>query len=205
MPSTSRMPRHAVIDGFLDANLHRALLDYALDSEDRFAPTEVGNGSVQRHSPEIRTSWFCRDKLGPHKQAFREAVRARFDELRELVGVPAFEPARIEVELAAHRDACFYRPHIDTQTGAATEGDGRDRVLTMVYYFHRQPRGFSGGAIALFPFGPGEPELIDPFDNRLVVFPSIALHEVRAVTCRGDAWQDARFAINTWFRRAPAD
>jgi SM-20-related protein len=118
------------------------------------------------------------------------------------VGVPPFVPEQIELELAAHRDGGFYRTHIDTHTGPAQEGDGRDRMLTMVYYFHRTPRAFSGGEIALYPFVPGgDPVLIEPADNRLVAFPSLALHEVRPVACPGDDWADARFAVNIWFAR----
>lgn len=198
----SRLPRHVVLDDFLDQSQHLALLSNALGSEDSFVATQIGGADVITHNPGFRRSWRSTRFGGEVKALLRAAVVRRFDEIREQVGVPVFEPERIELELAAHRDGSFYRPHVDTATGESQEADGRDRMVTMVYYFHRQPRRFSGGEIALYPFVPGaEPVLIEPADNRLIAFPSLAIHEVRPVSCPGDAWADARFAVNIWFSR----
>ncbi len=78
----------------------------------------------------------------------------------------------------AHREGSFFIPHLDTFTSANRAEQQTDRVVTMVYYFHIQPRRFTGGALALYPFARGEPILLDPADNRLIAFPSFALHEV---------------------------
>ena len=76
--------------------------------------------------------------------------------------------------------------------------------MSAVYYFHVQPLGFSGGELVIHPFGLSEASVIEPRDNRLVVFPSFALHEVLPVVCPNDGFASARFSINCWLRRAKA-
>lgn len=199
------MPRYTIIDGFLSEELHRRLLDHALGTQDRFEPTQVradGEGQLNR---KVRLSWASEDGLGDLRDEFLAATGSRFDEIREAVGIPPFPVQKCELELAAHRDGCFYGPHIDTHTGSSGAGLTGVRALTMVYYLHRQPQGFSGGELALYPFSPEAPLLLEPKDNRLVAFPSFARHEVRPISCPGDAWQDARFAINCWYWRTRED
>ena len=198
--ATTKLPPHVVIDGFLQPDLHGRLLDGVLGGESRFEPTQVRAGAAgDVADTQIRQSWHARDGLGPLKDEFREALIVPLDAIREQLRIPPFKVARFELELAVHRDGGFYRPHIDIHTG-----DGRadtDRMLTMVYYFHRQPAGFTGGEIALYPLSRDGPKLIEPLDNRLVAFPAFALHEVRPIACPGDAWANARFSVNCWFNR----
>jgi Rps23 Pro-64 3,4-dihydroxylase Tpa1-like proline 4-hydroxylase len=136
------------------------------------------------------------------REAYREAVIGRAAALLSALGIPPCPLDPVELQLVAHRQGSFFRPHIDTFTQANREGQKSDRVLTLVYYLHAQPRRFTGGEIALFPFGPGEPLAIDPADNRLLAFPSFALHEVRPIaTPEDDRFTDARFAVNCWLHR----
>ncbi len=109
-----------------------------------------------------------------------------------------------EVELVAHRDGAFFEPHIDIMIQARRDQMPSDRIVTLVWYFHAQPQRFSGGELALLPLGPGEPVLIEVRDNRLLAFPSFAMHEVRTVSVPGDRFADARFAVNVWLHRARA-
>ena len=200
-----RMPRHAVIDGFLPEDLHRRLLGHALGTQAQFEPTQVRADGAGRLNSQVRRSWAAKHGLGDLRAEFLAAITERFEGIREQIGVPAFPVEKCELELAAHRDGCFYLPHLDTQTGINGAGVRGVRALTMVYYFHRQPRGFRGGELALYPFSPEAPLLLEPADNRLLAFPSFARHEVRAISCPGDAWEDARFAINCWFWRPRGD
>ncbi|HET9630413.1 MAG TPA: 2OG-Fe(II) oxygenase, partial [Novosphingobium sp.] len=185
----------------LGPDLHGALLDWAVTGQGRFVASQVQGADGLVHNAGVRQSWRCDEGLGRLKAEFRASIDAAFDQLREQLGIPPFAVFRTELELAAHRDGSFYKPHVDTHFGvgrASTEGD---RMLTLVYYFHRQPRGFSGGEIALYPYNREARTLIEPFDNRLVAFPAHTLHEVCPVMVPGDAWEDARFAINCWFNR----
>ena len=68
----------------------------------------------------------------------------------------------------------------------------------MVYYFHRQPRCFTGGRLRLFDLG-GERSIdIEPVHDSLLVFPSYARHEVETISCPDGAFADGRFAVNMW-------
>lgn len=203
-PAPARFPRHLVIDGFLQPALHARLLEHALCSEAHFHPTEIRVEGGGHYNPDTRRSWACMGGLGPAHDDFLAVVESRRDALLAELGIPPFSPARSELELAAHRDGGFFGPHIDTFTGQLRTGLHSDRVLTMVYYFHRQPKGFSGGALALHPFSKVSPLLIEPVDNRLVAFPSFAMHSVQPIQVPGDAWDNARFAVNCWFHRARA-
>jgi Rps23 Pro-64 3,4-dihydroxylase Tpa1-like proline 4-hydroxylase len=194
--------KHLAIDDFLPAEDHAALLAFTLENEAAFTPSEVRREGSAYHAPETRKSLFCQAPLGALEDCFRAAVLARKDEFFAATGTPPFEVAKCEIELAAHRDGCFFAPHQDTFTGESRAGYRSDRLVSSVWYFHAQPRGFTGGELAIYPFGEGEPDLIEPRNNRLVVFPSVAFHEVLPISCPGDAFADARFSINCWLRRA---
>jgi predicted 2-oxoglutarate/Fe(II)-dependent dioxygenase YbiX len=194
--------KHLVIDDFLPAEDHAALLAFALANEAHFAPSEVRRGTQGYHAPDTRKSLLCGAPLGGLKDRFRAAILARNDELFAATGTPPFAVARCEIELAVHRDGCFFAGHQDTFTEESRAGTHSDRLVSAVWYFHAEPRRFSGGELAIYPFGEGEPDLIEPRDNRLVVFPSVAFHEVLPISCPGDAFADARFSINCWLRRA---
>ena len=102
-----------------------------------------------------------------------------------------------------YRDGAFFRRHIDTRVHADPEISGNPRMLSGVYYFHAEPRGFEGGALRLYPAVSTERHRdIDPQANALLVFPSWAPHEVMPVQCPSGAWEDSRLAINCWIHRA---
>jgi len=201
-PVSTRTAPFVVLDDFLQPELHAGLLAHALDSEADFAATTVQAGIGPVANAEIRRSSHSLAGLGPFKRAFRTALEARCEEIRQALGIAPFDPVMRELDLVVHRDGGYYRPHVDTMHGGARASSANDRLLTMVYYFHRQPRGHSGGEIALYPFVPGSaPERIEAADNRLVAFPAMTVHEVCTVEVPGDAWADARFSVNCWFSR----
>jgi Rps23 Pro-64 3,4-dihydroxylase Tpa1-like proline 4-hydroxylase len=110
----------------------------------------------------------------------------------------AYDLHDIELQIAAHGNGAFFRRHNDS-----LKGWNMNRVISAVYYFHRQPCAFSGGALRLYPLtGEGHVD-VEPAHNRLVVFPSFVQHEVLPVACPSGDFMDSRFAVNCWFRRAP--
>ena len=119
-----------------------------------------------------------------------------------------FELDELELELVAHGDGAFFGRHIDIFTGADAN-IGQQLILSAVYYFHAQPKGFSGGVLRLFALGSlsyKDVEFLDiePEHDTLVVFPSWVPHEVRRVSCPSGRFADSRFAINCWFCRKVA-
>ncbi len=118
--------------------------------------------------------------------------------------MPSFVPAKIELQLTAHNDGEFYKRHIDTRTGPSDEPTVR--LISFVYYCSASPSRFSGGALRLYGFGENDTRQVDiePVCDSLVVFPSWAPHEVLPVACESGRFEDSRFAINGWIRRAKA-
>jgi Rps23 Pro-64 3,4-dihydroxylase Tpa1-like proline 4-hydroxylase len=199
------MPPHLVVPDFLDREDAAEILEYAVTNEEKFSPTRVGTGSSNQ---AIRKSLATRD-LGKFRALLVSRMRAKVPELIRTLKVSHFELSGIDIQLVAHGEGAFYSRHIDT----ITQSDRRQtRVLSAVYYFHRQPRAFEGGALRLYAIG--DPQFrsfidISPEHNTLLVFPSWALHAVMPVQCESQRFADSRFAINIWMQRkretAPTD
>jgi len=194
---------------FLAPGEHRALLDWAFANRDNFKPAGITGRGVD---PSVRVAEKLND-LGPLKPVFEERLRASAEEIARRAGSAPFKVEYFELELAAHRDGAFFKRHSDIPFGVGREagGDGggkHDRVVSAVYYLHREPKAYSGGALRLFRFGAGEEEGdfvdIEPEQNSLVVFPSWAFHEVRPVSVPSGEFADSRFAVNVWLRRTLA-
>jgi len=194
------LPHLRIVD-FLDAGTHAALLAWTLANETRFVPAQLAGGVV---NPDARRALVLRDlgQLAAVLDArLREAAPSWAAELRST----NFVTSEVELELVAHIDGAHFTLHSDTYlSGERARGD---RMLSAVYYFHRKPKGFDGGALRLHRLGaaPGDAGLdIAPDDNSLVVFPSWGPHEVMPVSCASGAFADSRFAVNCWIYRARA-
>lgn len=192
---------HLVIDDFLPNKLHQAMLAHALQVDD-FAPGKVVANGQTTYQPDSRKGQLSNDRLGPYLPAFRAALSAQFEPICRGLGMAPFELATIEIRLAAHTDGDYFKPHRDTLTGAERSLTAHDRMITAVYYFHRQPKAFSGGELQLHPFGPGEALKIEPRSNRLAVFPAFLLHEVLPVSVPSGEFADSRLSVSCWFDRA---
>ena len=199
--TASLAPKYAVIDNFIAAPLHADLLAFALARPSRFKPTGVQQAGANLIQPKMRQSLRCADQLGPHAPAFSALIHARLGELCAAAGIVPFAVAETELELAAHGDGGFYKVHYDTFTHQGRADGKSDRTLSAVYYFFRQPKGFSGGDLQLHRFGGGLAARIEPCDNRLISFASIAPHEVLPIACPSGKFEDYRFSVNCWLHR----
>lgn len=203
------LPPVHVIDDFLSTRDHAELLDLALAGQTLFAPATVNRGAEEAVQREQRASKKLSTALGPLKAMFTDRVREALPILFERTGVRACPVHKLELELVAHNDGDYFGRHIDTLTGKgrpSSEGGQSARLLSAVYYFYRQPRGFSGGELRLYRFGHGDDvsDCVDiiPKDNRFVVFPSFAPHEVLPVSCPSGRFEDSRFSVNCWVHRS---
>lgn len=172
-----------------------ALLAFTLAHEAQFEPTLL---VAARLDPRFRTSMALPSAaLDPWRARLAAAFTPLLAGLLANLGMPPFAVTRLELELVRHNDGDFYRRHIDTNTAARTT-HGR-RTLSMVFYFHAEPKAYSGGALRLLSFKPkGAFEDIAAVRNRLVAFPSWAPHEVMSIACPSRRFRDSRFAINCW-------
>ena len=189
---------------FLGRAIQARLLEYAAANEARLEASGLGTG---QRDPAIRDSRVL-DELGPFAEILEERVLALVPSLIQDLGLTPFTPTDVEVQLAVHGDGGFYRRHIDLFTGKLRrESERLDRLISLVYYFHNEPKGFSGGNLRLYPdhVNPTAAAIdVAPEQDTLVAFSSWMPHEVLPVTCPSKQFRDSRFSINCWVRRAHA-
>lgn len=124
----------------------------------------------------------------PHAQFF-EALRKLREPLREALRLALGDG---EFHASVYAPGAFYRRHVDAFADARP---GPRRLLSFVYYLNPGWEPADGGELALWQDEGGEPELISPVEDRLVVFSSAQVpHEVRAPVHR------ERFALTGWWR-----
>ena len=209
------LPPSLVIENFLPEPDRAALVEWALASEEEFAPAGIFTGKGGREhrlDPTFRKA-LRHEGIGPFEALFRKHLIARSAEIASATGYRGPPPASFEFELNAYGDGAHFRPHIDIPIGKnrRTVGaqEGEDRVISAVYYFYREPKAFSGGALRLYRFGadahaPGAEAAsiaFEPRQNALVCFPSWAMHKVETVHCPSGRFADYRFGLNCWFCR----
>lgn len=199
----SLMPPYLVLRNFLDESTVAGLLDYALANEAVFKPTGVGRDRERVVKTHVRRSVSIRD-LGPFKPILKSKVLALVPDMVVRLRTTPVEAPRLELELVAHNEGAFYKRHIDTQTASDHK---LLRVLSGVYYFHAEPKAFSGGALRLYAIGGADAPFVDiePERNSLLVFPAWAPHEVMPISCPSGRFADSRFAVNCWVHKAKAE
>lgn len=199
-------PFHLYRD-FLDEAERSALLEWTLANRERFEPSKLGSGTLD---PMLRQSLSLRDP-GPLAPVLEARLRALAGDMFERTGTPPFPIDYVEQVLIAYGDGAHFAAHTDMPVGPGRKPLGGDRtgrherLLSAVYYFHSEPKAYSGGALRLHRFGARggdeDPVDIEPVQNGLLVFPAWAMHEVRPVSCPSGRFEDHRFAVNCWLCR----
>jgi hypothetical protein len=199
-------PCHQYRD-FLDPAEHEALLEWAIANAGRFKPAGT-TGEVGDRKHRIAESL---GDLGPHRSVLERRLKEIAPDIFRRTGSKPFEIEYFELGIAAHGDGAFFAAHNDIPVGRGRTPLGgdktgkQDRMVSAVYYFHRQPKRFSGGTLRLYRIGDregaGDYIEFEPERNSLVVFPSWVHHEVRPVSCPGCGFEDYRFAVNAWLCR----
>lgn len=191
-----RFVPHRVLPGWLGEAEAARLLAFCLEAEGRFTPTRLADQGTGRLDAVVRQSSVLKD-LGIFADPLRRKALALQASLETAFDLGQTPPNSTQIEMVAHGDGAFYRPHTDTFTGDEYTPGGRRR-LTMVYYLHHRPRRFTGGRLRLFDLAGEQSIEIEPTHDSLLVFPSSGRHEVETVSCPGGAFADSRFAVNIW-------
>ena len=209
------LPPFVQLRDFLPAIEHQGLLEWVTANRDAFQPATItGKAGARGRIDPVQRIALTAPVPEAMKDGLRAPLLAALVQIAEGIGYPGPPPTSFELQLAAHGDGAHYRPHLDIPIGQNRAplgaAPGEDRVVSAVYYFHREPKGFWGGALRLHRFGAdwdrdeAQPSTfvdIEPIGNSLVAFPSWAMHEVRPVRCPSGRFEDYRFAINCWFCR----
>jgi len=140
-------------------------------------------------------------QLKPISGWFRKRVASSLKHLWERIGVEPFSIGTHELQLTIHRRGDFFRLHRDSGPEKTPTGNRR---VTFVYYFHRQPKQFSGGDLLLYDTdlerhkSLGKYTRIEPRNNSILFFPSPCFHRVMPVDLKSEEVEDGRLTLNGW-------
>jgi Rps23 Pro-64 3,4-dihydroxylase Tpa1-like proline 4-hydroxylase len=187
------------IENFLTPQENREALKIAFKQSSKFVDSKTTTKAVN-----YRKSSILYATLFPSFYEFlRKKLMATIPSVLTKLNFSPFTVSQIEMQLTAHNDGCFYKIHNDS---GSPETD--TRVISYVYYFHKQPKNFSGGNLRLYAtewnnsYVLNEREFIDiePHNNSIVFFDSRCKHEILPVSCPSRRFEDGRFTLNGWFR-----
>jgi Rps23 Pro-64 3,4-dihydroxylase Tpa1-like proline 4-hydroxylase len=108
---------------------------------------------------------------------------------------------RLECQVTAHGDGDFFAIHADNGAPGIAH-----RQVSYVFYFHREPKQFSGGHLRLYHTRieggaskcGGLAADIEPPRNSVIIFPSHIHHEVTPIHCASSTLTDQRLTVNGW-------
>jgi Rps23 Pro-64 3,4-dihydroxylase Tpa1-like proline 4-hydroxylase len=127
----------------LGARTNTAIHQMAVDKKESFEHSRVVKRGVDR---QIRASTVLYDdRLTDVVGIVQEAVLVRLGEALHQLGIPEFDVGTFEIQLTSHNDGEFFHRHTD-----AASRETASRMLTFVYYFHSQPKGYTGGELVFF-------------------------------------------------------
>ena len=191
-------PHYFVIHDFLPLEDNQRALSIALENHHNFIPslTTTPERQEARKSYSLSFDHF----LELSKQLVERIVAV----LPQIVTGIEDIPVNIEINMTAHGDGCFYKIHNDSG-----EPNVETRVLTFVYYFHQEPKPYSGGELRIYETDLGNfssdpsDSFVDftPRNNSIIFFDSRIKHEVLPISCPSQRFEDSRFSLNGWVRR----
>ena len=193
------------IPDFLTAARQDALLDAVRKGPEHFVPAKINNKPKGEVDLDTRAALVAGRLVRRRIRPWFVAELGRVvGGLFEHFGVHDMREHHVELDVTAHRDGGFYCPHRDS--GSARSGS---RLVSFVYYFHREPKGFAGGELLLYDTCVATDRYrgtafsrIEPVNNSLVFFPSDYYHEILPVRTESDAFENARFTVNGWLHRS---
>jgi SM-20-related protein len=197
-----RIVRHAAVqlDGFLTDEERAWLRDTVIAAQGEF-----------------RSSWTNDDTAKDYRQSLvlnaPEAIvrlvvgkiRTVMPEVMAKLQLPPFPVGQIECQVTASADGSYFRVHTDS---GQRDVDAK-RQLTYVYYFNRDPKGFTGGELRVYDDEIRNAKLartetfrvIEPRNNSIVFFNAAVMHEVTPVQVPSKDFRDSRFTVNGWVHR----
>ena len=200
--------RYLRIEDFLSAEDHSQVLNFALAQEHAFEDSGVldPQGRSQKDYGFRKSRTLSGPLLETIWPLFERRLSGMLPYARKQLALPWFSLGKVERQLTAHSGGGFFAPHVDTGNSLTAT-----RRISCVYYFHAQPRRFTGGELKVYDAWVTERgstaaptcTTLTPIDNSIVFFPSNEFHEVRPVHVVSGAFRDSRFAITIWFREGP--
>ena len=200
LPAGFRPAPFVLVKDFLPTSFHATLLPFVLSVRGKLVPARIATGVKHgEYKPETRESLDLPGEWEV-KRHFRECLNAIIPSALSRLHVAPFEMCPAEVKVRAYLDGHFFRMHMDCPADVV---DIAHRKVSYVYFFHKLPRGYTGGDLLLFDsniesnrFTTSRFTSIVPEDNTLIIFPSPYFHSVIPVGCSSRRYEDSRFVIN---------
>jgi SM-20-related protein len=199
-PKGIRAAPFVLLKNFLPPDFHDALLPFFISVREKFVPV-VQNGQYQpeiRKTVEYRPAWEGRTR-------FREYLMDVAPHVIERLHIPSFKLDYYTIQIRAYEDGHFFGIHWD----AAPNRRSINRVINFVYYFHRLPKPYTGGALLLFDtdteanaFTKARFTGVVPEDNSMIFFLPNYFHSVVPICCPSREFGDCRFVINGHFHKS---
>jgi Rps23 Pro-64 3,4-dihydroxylase Tpa1-like proline 4-hydroxylase len=192
-----------VLDEFLAPQELQELLRFTLAHEAEFHASEVISPAGGVIDYQHRRSHVL-DQAGSYQELILERVKTVLPSVLKRLNMEESPITRTEVQITASNDGDSFAVHTD---------DGHDEVasryLTFVYFFHREPKQFTGGELRIHDsrlrgkqyVSEGSYQTIVPEENQIVFFPCAMVHEITPVQCPSGAFADSRFTLNGWIHR----
>jgi len=184
--------RHPIvqIDNFLTGAELTRLMEVTLWAEPRFKPSPLSSYRADhRHSLMI---------AAPYKvsELMVGKIRAIMPEVMEQLRMGAFAVGKIDCQITANVDGSYFKAHTD----AGYDGPIK-RELTYVYYFNRDPKGFTGGELRIYDDALRNGKFVATEFFQIVFYNAALMHEVMPVVVPSKQFRDARFTVNGWVER----
>jgi len=194
-----------IFDEFLTPAELNALQQYVLAQETQFQISEVLSPGITGSAIdyEQRRSRVLMD-LGGHERMIVDRLLTCLPRVLQKWGRDPFVTSRIETQTTASNHGDFFHCHSDN---AADEVASRE--VTFVYFFHREPKQFTGGELRIYDsrrenenyLPTANYRTVVPEQNQLVMFASGLSHEITPVDCPSGQFADSRFTVNGWIHK----
>ncbi len=193
--------RHPIVclDGFLGGSEVAWLLELVLAAKSRFVSSQI---SDRKEDYRQSLAMPAPDEL---RQLMVGKIRAAMPEVMPQLRLGQFAVGEIDCQVTANVDGSFFKVHTD-----AGANETYKRQYTYVYYFNREPKGFTGGELRIYDDTLRNGKLartesfqtVEPRHNSIVFFQAAVMHEVMPVSVPSKQFGDSRFTVNGWIERA---
>ena len=193
--------RHPVvqIDSFLTGSEVAWLMQLVFGAESAFVPARVTD-----NKEDYRQS-FMLSAPDALKQLFVSKINAVMPEVMPQLRLGRFTVGAIDCQVTASVEGSYFKAHTD-----AGVNETYKRQFTYVYYFNREPKGFTGGELRIYNdtirngklAATESYQVIEPRHNSIVFFQAAVMHEVMTVHVPSKQFRDSRFTVNGWIERA---
>lgn len=172
-----------------------SLTSYVKARRNDFKPSQVARPDDDDDA--YRRSVVLMD-TGPFYALFRTRLMYYLPRILRALDHSTFDVKQVEAQITASNDGDYFKIHNDN-----THANWPSREITYVYFFHRQPKSFTGGELVLYDTPaeseePRERRRVVPQQNAIIFFQSSIFHEILSVRCPERTFDASRFTLNGW-------